>query len=264
MLRYVFYLFTMSQLLKKNQLNKSSICDIIYEPVSTVSIIVPTYNEESNIENTLISIKNQCVYQEFPEYFEIILADSYSKDNTVEIARPYVDKILMCKKGKLTAIQTAIDNSKGEIIVSIDADTYYPPNWLNNMLKHYYDENVVAVTGNSFFENSDIMHSIPYDLYQTMFISLESRMHGRNISYLKQAYYDSGEFDLNIDQQDVKSMVNEEEYGFHKRLSRLGKVKLDKNIPVLTSDRHIYRNIRDCSKSSDPEHCLQIQNKERF
>jgi len=50
----------------------------------SISIIIPAYNEEKYIGETLKSIKNQ----DFKDY-EIIVADCFSNDNTVKIAEKY-------------------------------------------------------------------------------------------------------------------------------------------------------------------------------
>lgn len=50
-----------------------------------VSIIIPTYNEEDYIENLLKSIKRQ----DYNDDIEVIVADAFSSDKTVEIAKQY-------------------------------------------------------------------------------------------------------------------------------------------------------------------------------
>ncbi|MEM5873123.1 MAG: glycosyltransferase, partial [Candidatus Aenigmatarchaeota archaeon] len=59
-----------------------------------ISVIIPTYNEEKYIEDTLLSIK----YQRFNYPYEIIVSDSNSKDKTIEIAKKYANKIIITKK----------------------------------------------------------------------------------------------------------------------------------------------------------------------
>ncbi len=47
-----------------------------FKPIDTVSIIVPSFNEEKFIKKSLSSIRGQSILNEYPEYFEIILGDS--------------------------------------------------------------------------------------------------------------------------------------------------------------------------------------------
>ncbi|NPE09442.1 MAG: glycosyltransferase [Asgard group archaeon] len=57
-----------------------------------VSIIVPTYNEESNIALCLQSLK-ELNYSRY----EIIVSDGGSTDRTVEMAKSFVDKVVIDK-----------------------------------------------------------------------------------------------------------------------------------------------------------------------
>lgn len=204
-----------------------------YEPIDTVSIIVPSYNEEQFIKRAVLSIKNQTIIQEYPDYFEIILADSSSTDNTVPIAEPFVDRVINTPRGKLTARNLAILQSKGNIIVSVDADTFYPPFWLNTLLRPFndltYDDpsNIIGVVG-STYDNSIPMIPAPVrnviELFER-FLLHPNQMVGRNSTFYKHTFYLADIFDdINTNQFNVSSMVKEEEVGFGERLSSLGTI----------------------------------------
>lgn len=109
-----------------------------------VSIIIRTRNEEKYIKKCLEKIKQQKF-----KNFEIILADNYSNDLTVEIAKQYVDKIIKIKNftpGK--AINKAIKNSKGKIIVILSAHCIPVNNlWLTYLIKHLKNSGVAGVYG---------------------------------------------------------------------------------------------------------------------
>lgn len=125
-------------------------------PIDIVSIIVSSFNESAFIETCLSSLRNQSIIQEYPRYFEIILADSCSTDGTIEIAEHYVDRIIITPRGKLTSRNIATQEANGGIIVSVDSDSYYPCHWLNTLLKPLNDNtnpkytNVVGVFGSTF------------------------------------------------------------------------------------------------------------------
>ena len=61
-----------------------------YKP--RISIVIPAYNEESNIEETLRAIKNQiCNFS-----YEIIVVDGQSTDKTISVAkimRRYINRL---------------------------------------------------------------------------------------------------------------------------------------------------------------------------
>lgn len=205
----------------------------ILEPIDKVSIIIPSFNEEQFIGTTLSSIKNQSIIQQYPEYFELILIDSGSKDDTIKLATPYVDKIITTTaRGKLTARNLAANEAKGNIVVAVDADTYYPYHWLNSLLVPFNDymnpkyENIVGVFGSTF--DYTINH-IPGKLFTVgdfIYNSYlnRSRMVGRNSSYWKHAFYLADRFDEEINQLSIWPMFNEEEKMFGQRLSKIGKI----------------------------------------
>ena len=85
----------------------------------SISVIVPTLNEEESIETCLKSVRNQKVSD-----FELILSDGESNDKTVEASRRYVDKIIVSSnRGIGTQQNLGAKFAEGEILVFIHADT---------------------------------------------------------------------------------------------------------------------------------------------
>jgi len=220
-----------------------------FKPIDTISIIVPSFNEEKFIKKSLSSIKGQSIINEYPEYFETILVDSGSSDNTVNIAEPYVDRIITTKiRGKLTARNLATAHSRGNIIVSVDSDSYYPPHWLNTLLEPFnnisspnYISNISGVVGSTYDANIPgvpiILHNIAHVIERK--IINPSQMVGRNSAYWKHHFYNVGLFNESINQMNIKEMLKEEEHGFGIKLSKLGKViyKLNANCTHLGGNR---------------------------
>jgi glycosyltransferase involved in cell wall biosynthesis len=93
------------------------------------SVIIPLYNKESYIENTIKSVLNQ-TFQDF----EIIIIDDGSTDNSNQIAAQFQDyRIKIIKqenKGVAFARNSGIFNAKSEHIALLDADDL----WYNNHL----------------------------------------------------------------------------------------------------------------------------------
>ncbi|MCX6649741.1 MAG: glycosyltransferase, partial [Candidatus Bathyarchaeota archaeon] len=56
-----------------------------------ITVVVPTYNEEKNIESCLNSLVKQSIPR---ESYEIIVVDGNSKDRTTEIAAKYADRVI--------------------------------------------------------------------------------------------------------------------------------------------------------------------------
>ena len=84
-----------------------------------VTIVIPAYNEEKHLANTVRSV----LESGFP--CELIVVDDGSKDRTLSIAKSFEPKvkILVHKKnrGKGAAMAWAIKEARGEIIVFLDA-----------------------------------------------------------------------------------------------------------------------------------------------
>ena len=107
------------------------------------SVIIPTLNEESYIEDCIRSISNQT----FPRNrYEIIVSDGVSKDKTVEIAKKYADIVVISeKKGIWWGRNCGAKLARGKYLVFIDADTTIEEDYLEVVHK-YLEKGVVGLT----------------------------------------------------------------------------------------------------------------------
>ena len=113
----------------------------------SVSVLIPVYNEEESIERTLDSI----LTSDYPkEKLEIIVIDDGSTDNSLELAKKFESKgVKIFHKengGKGSALNYGIQRAKGEIIFSMDADTFVNPDSLIRMVRYFKNEKVMSVT----------------------------------------------------------------------------------------------------------------------
>lgn len=201
----------------------------ILKPVDNISIIMPCYNEEKFIQIAAWSIRNQSIIEKYPEYFEFILADSGSKDRTVELAEPYINKLIITPRGKLTARNIATDNAKGNIIVSVDADTIYPYHWLNTLLEPFNNLNhssIIGISGSTFDYSWKYVPNEIFSVAEALYNRLinRNRIVGRNSAYWKHGHYLAGKFNENINQFNIFEIFCEEEELFGNRLSQFGSI----------------------------------------
>jgi len=105
-----------------------------------LSIIIPMFNEADNVESTLNRVEEALA--SFNGTYEIIAANDGSLDNTLEILNRVAKqngniKIVSYSKnfGRGRALRTGFKESRGEIIVSIDADLSYDPHYINDFLE---------------------------------------------------------------------------------------------------------------------------------
>ncbi len=116
-----------------------------------LSVVIPAYNEAGYIENCLASIRAQ----KTSVPYEVIVVDNASTDATAAIARAHGAFVVTeDQKGVCFARQTGLLAARGSVVVSADADTSYPPDWLDHIAQSFADERVVAVAGPARFAGS--------------------------------------------------------------------------------------------------------------
>ncbi len=105
-----------------------------------VSIVIPTLNEEKYLPKLLKSINNQT----FRDY-EIIIADSNSSDDTVQIARKYGARIV---KGGMPAVgrNNGARVAKGKFIFFFDADIILPKDFLEKAYNEMQERSLKLAT----------------------------------------------------------------------------------------------------------------------
>jgi len=111
-----------------------------------VSILIPVWNAEDTIRAAIDS----CIALDYPNK-EIIVINDGSTDKTKEICEEYVnsDKITLLNKtngGKASAMNFGIKHAKGEYVSCLDADSFFRPNALIQMIGYFEDSAVGAVT----------------------------------------------------------------------------------------------------------------------
>jgi rSAM/selenodomain-associated transferase 2 len=86
-----------------------------------ISIIIPTYNEETCIEKTLVQLSGiKCRVDK-----EIIVSDGGSTDGTVALAARSA-KVVRSEKGKAIQLNNGAKNAKGDILFFVHADMFVP------------------------------------------------------------------------------------------------------------------------------------------
>lgn len=119
------------------------------------SLIVPTYNEEKNIQGLL----NNLIRLDYPKnLYEIIIQDDCSSDYTYSMAKTYEDvsrfknydiKVFRNEQnlGIARNRNAGAKNSKAEIMIHLDADAFYPINTLKIIDSDFKRFNLVALSG---------------------------------------------------------------------------------------------------------------------
>ena len=118
-----------------------------YQPL--VSVLIPAYNEEVVISETVGS----ALASRYPK-LEVIVVDDGSTDHTSERVLasyghdPRVRLLRQANYGKSAALNHALSEASGEVVVTIDADTVVDPDAIPRLVRHFADQRVAAVAGN--------------------------------------------------------------------------------------------------------------------
>lgn len=117
----------------------------------TVTVVIPTKNEERTIEQMIDSVK---AYAE-----EIIVVDGRSTDNTLDIAQQAGAGILVDQgRGKGNGLRMALAEARGEIVVFIDADGSHDAKDIPRLVKPIADGRADLVIGSRMLGGSDEFH----------------------------------------------------------------------------------------------------------
>jgi cellulose synthase/poly-beta-1,6-N-acetylglucosamine synthase-like glycosyltransferase len=160
LLHYLFFLQRIFRGLKNLRLTENE--NIPYE---FVSIIIPFRNEKENILTNLKSIESQF----YPlEKFEVIYVDDFSEDNSLELLKKNIKKNnirvmsvpddFSKNAHKKRAVRFGIENAKGMIIVTTDADCIHDEEWLTSLLQSF-DSVTGFVSGPVEFETNNGLFS---------------------------------------------------------------------------------------------------------
>lgn len=107
-----------------------------------ISIVITSYREPKTIGRAIKSFQNQKI----KDKYEIIVVAPDKE--TLNVAKKYKVKCFKDpRKGKPTALNLAFSKAKGNIVVLSDGDVYVNGNSVNNLLRHFKNKKVGAVTG---------------------------------------------------------------------------------------------------------------------
>ncbi|HEX2998045.1 MAG TPA: glycosyltransferase family 2 protein [Anaerolineales bacterium] len=122
-----------------------------------VTLLIAAHNEESVIES---KIRNSLAIDYPKDRIQVLIVADGSTDKTCEIVKRYtnsgVDLLFEPRRGgKMAAINRALPQARGEIVVFSDANNYYPEDVLCHLIRPFGDPRVGAATGAKVIEQGD-------------------------------------------------------------------------------------------------------------
>ncbi len=175
--------------------------------VPFVSVIVAARNEEHNLPACLGGLARL----EYPaDRMEILVIDDQSTDGTSAILHDALGRIPALRAlatagniqdlhGKANAVAQAIEQARGEIILTTDADCVVPPGWIRDTVSQYTPD-TGCVCGVTLIRDSDTftgMQALDWAYLLTIASAgvgwgLPLSAVGNNMSFRRQAYNDVG------------------------------------------------------------------------
>lgn len=152
---YPILLFLLTRLVQaKSDLSfliyrKSRRCTAKPAPLPRVAILISAFNEEAVIESR---VKNTLGINYPPELLEILIGLDAPTDATAQILnRICPSRVRVCafsmRRGKLAVLTDLAQRTSADILVFTDANTVFEPNCVRNLVRHFADPKVGAVSG---------------------------------------------------------------------------------------------------------------------
>ena len=155
------------------------------------SIIIPNYNKEDYVEETLNSIFNQTY-----KNYEVIVIDDASSDNSIEKIKNYDVKLFHTnRKMAGGARNVGLDNATGDYILFLDSDDYFTTptvlEELNNLIK---DEDMIFLnyTRDDFGQiklMEEPKNSLEEKRYEDINFTLEALCKTQKYTYFENSFF---------------------------------------------------------------------------
>lgn len=199
-----------------------------------ISVVIPAYNEEKYIGETLKSVIDSAT----EDLLEIVVVNNASTDNTKAVAEsfPKVRVVDEQRKGLTKARQAGLMSAQGDILSYIDADTHVTKEWFKTLKQEFSkDPSLVCLSGPYEYYGLPVFKLWLVRIWNTVagvipWIIQTPVIMGGNFSAKKSALMQAGKFDETI-------QFYGEDTDIARRLNKVGKVKFTYRFPVETSAR---------------------------
>jgi len=144
-----------------------------------ISIVIPAYNEEERLPNTLETIIDY--FEKSHKEYEIIVVDDGSSDHTGGIAQQYNPRAKLYKLpknlGKGAAVRAGVEQAKGDFILFTDADLSTPITELPKLYSALEENSDIAI-GSRAIDSSLIK------LHQPLYRELMGKTFNKIVQFL--------------------------------------------------------------------------------
>lgn len=175
-----------------------------------VSIVIPAYNEEPTLERLLKSMANQVTQYRV----ELIIVNNNSADRTQVLLDQYgVQSLFVREQGVAFARQAGLTKARGTYVANADADTVYPPTWLDALIKPLENADISCTYGTYSFIPSPTTSPFQLALYERFSrLAAVLRVHyreftnvlGFNFAFRREDALAVGGYNLNVGYQGAR------------------------------------------------------------
>jgi cellulose synthase/poly-beta-1,6-N-acetylglucosamine synthase-like glycosyltransferase len=178
-----------------------------------VTVIIPARDEEDNLPELLQALKDQ----QYPTHlFEVIVIDDFSSDNTAAVVTDFpasnirllqLSRHLSAEQRynsyKKKAIEIAVEQATGDLIMTTDADCVMGPLWISTIVQYYegFRPKFIAAPVSFYRENNFFkkLQSLDFMTMQGITGALAAlrsgtMCNGANLAYERAAFYEAGGF----------------------------------------------------------------------
>ncbi|HUD06420.1 MAG TPA: glycosyltransferase [Candidatus Saccharimonadales bacterium] len=206
---------------------------IASDELPNISVVIPAFNESCMLPACLSTVTSQ----DYRGQIEVIVVNNASADDTADIAKKFGAKVVYePKPGVVYARIAGFNHASSGIIVSTDADTLVPRNWVSQIEFVLRDQKYSGVVGAYTLCNVNSLSKrfvkflIPF--FRTCDRLLGAHFVGANFAVRKEAYEKVGGFSTKF--------TTGEDLDLSYRLRKQGfRLKVAFNIRVRTSARRL-------------------------
>jgi biofilm PGA synthesis N-glycosyltransferase PgaC len=201
-----------------------------YEP--KISVVVPAWNEQVGVIKTIKSVMENGY-----KNTELIIVNDGSTDDSEAVIKEYLMSVRAAKSNKIgrvvyayqenggkgKALNTGIKLTKGEIILTMDADSALRPGALTRLTRYYMDPEVMAVVGNVEVANTATLVGFAQHL-EYYFGFYNKRAHallgaeyifgGACASFRREVFKTIGLFDTHNKTEDIEMSMRTRYHGY--------------------------------------------------
>lgn len=203
------------------------------EYIPLVSVVIPAWNEEVGILKTVDSVINNG----YPN-IQVIVVNDGSTDKTEKVVKKYIKNFIRSKGrkggrkityiyqtngGKGVALNTGLKHAKGEILLTVDADSALQKGAIENLVKYYRDERIMAVVGNVQVVNTRTVVAVAqhleyylgfYNKRANAVLGSEYIFGGACASFRTKIFKEIGNFDTTNKTEDIEMSMRVRFYGY--------------------------------------------------